>query len=156
PKTFSSAEITDINEVWSRVAEKYSPFNIDVTTQDPGNRADRLTLQVVIGGSYNTWLGDPAGGVSPLGAFFTPGLPNTSFVFSEDGVDTNKQIAEAAAHEAGHNLGLQHHSIFDGTGQKTDEYDPGTAATAPIMGVSYDATRGLWAIGPSSPGVNII
>ena len=47
--TFSTGELASIQEIWSRVAEKYSPFNIDVTTEDPINRADRVTCVIVIG-----------------------------------------------------------------------------------------------------------
>src|SRR5581483_2667975 len=32
PTTFSDSELADINEIWSRVAEKFSPFNLNVTT----------------------------------------------------------------------------------------------------------------------------
>ena len=40
---FSSAELTDIQQYWSFVAEKYSPFNVNVTTVDPGNLNDNQT-----------------------------------------------------------------------------------------------------------------
>ena len=33
---FSAAELDAVQEVWARVAEDYAPFNIDVTTEDPG------------------------------------------------------------------------------------------------------------------------
>ena len=36
PSTFSSAEHDWIQEVWRQVAETYAPFDVDVTTQDPG------------------------------------------------------------------------------------------------------------------------
>ena len=32
PTTFSSGELTAIQQIWSVVAEAYSPFNVDVTT----------------------------------------------------------------------------------------------------------------------------
>ena len=37
PNAFSTTELAAINEIWSRVAEAYSPFNINVTTVDPRN-----------------------------------------------------------------------------------------------------------------------
>ena len=36
PSTFSTAEHGYIQEVWREVSETYSPFDVDVTTQDPG------------------------------------------------------------------------------------------------------------------------
>ncbi|MEO6437047.1 MAG: calcium-binding protein, partial [Tepidisphaeraceae bacterium] len=130
------------------------PFNIDVTTQDPGNRADRRTCQIVIGGD-GKWLGADAGGVAPLGGFFN-GAPNTGYAFSDLFGSDPKNIAEVAAHEAGHLFDLEHHSLFDPTGTKVDEYDPGNGFTAPIMGVAYYAQRGIWANAPSSAGPNVI
>src|SRR5687768_13861319 len=55
PLTFSDGELASIREIWARVSEKYSPFNLDITTQDPGTLADRQTLKVVIGGS-GSWF----------------------------------------------------------------------------------------------------
>src|SRR5690606_4703168 len=34
---FSTTELNNIEEVWRRVAEDFAPFNVDVTTQDPGD-----------------------------------------------------------------------------------------------------------------------
>ena len=39
PSTFSTAEHGWIQEVWRQVAETYAPFDVDVTTQDPGSAA---------------------------------------------------------------------------------------------------------------------
>src|SRR4029077_20181599 len=78
PLNFSVTALSDINEIWRRVSEKYSPFNIDVTTEDPGNRADGRTAQCVIGGD-GVWLGAPAGGVSGLRGFYDPNIPNTNW-----------------------------------------------------------------------------
>ena len=147
---FTSQELSNIRAIWARVAEKYSPFNIDVTTEDPGNRNNLETSCIVIGGD-DTWLGAPAGGVAPLGAFYN-GAPNVGFVFSAEGPDDLQFVAEAAAHEAGHTFGLLHHSTYKDDGTIDQEYDPGTAAVAKIMGVSYFATRGLWSLSPDDTG----
>src|SRR4051794_39727065 len=79
PTTFTVTELSNINEIWARVSEKYSPFNIDVTTEDPGQLTDLESMKVVIGG-LGTWL-PGAGGVAYLGSF-SNGAPNTAWVFS--------------------------------------------------------------------------
>ncbi len=157
--SFSPQEIANINEIWSRVAEKYSPFDINVTTVDPGSYNDYLAYRVVIGGN-GSWLGVIAGGVSPRiglsnnGAFVTS-EPNTSYVFPAN-LDNGdpKIVAEATAHEAGHGFGLQHQSVYQTTSAgfhfKSLEYNPGTTGKVPIMGVSYNSARGLWWFGTST------
>src|SRR4051794_2377695 len=35
PTTFSAQELSNIQLIWQRVAEAYSPYNINVTTVDP-------------------------------------------------------------------------------------------------------------------------
>ncbi|RZI79072.1 MAG: hypothetical protein EOO67_20930, partial [Microbacterium sp.] len=37
--TFTDTELDFVQQVWRRVAEIYSPFDVDVTTQDPGTAA---------------------------------------------------------------------------------------------------------------------
>ena len=43
PDTFSSAERAAIFEIWQRVTEDYAPFDVNVTTADPGVEALRRT-----------------------------------------------------------------------------------------------------------------
>jgi hypothetical protein len=147
--TFTSTELASIQQIWARVSEKYSPFNIDVTTVDPGTYADRVALHAVIGGG-GAWTGVSCGGISYVGAFANSS-PNTSYIFSDNlGMGAAKYVAEAIAHEAGHAFGLQHQSTYSATGALTNSYNPGTSVIAPIMGTSYYATRGLWWYGTSS------
>ncbi len=39
PSSFSSTELANIREIWERVSEDFLPFNVDVTTEDPGINA---------------------------------------------------------------------------------------------------------------------
>ncbi len=149
--TFSDTEMRNIYEVWGRVAEKYSPFNVDVTTVDPGTYNWGQTVRVVIGGN-STWAGGVYGGYGYVNGFTGPD-PNTVFVFPKNlGGGLPKYVAEAAAHEAGHAFGLQHQAAYSATGAQITEYNRGTDATAPIMGFSYYAQRGLWWDGPTQQG----
>ncbi len=169
PTTFSATELSNISEIFQRVAEKYSPFNIDVTTQQPADLSHGKTAMVVIGGD-GSWY-QLAGGVSWVGAFQTgSGLPNVSFAFSNNlslsHHGTPKYVAEAISHEAGHQFGLFHQSDWSG-GSLVNEYSFGTyqfsqdlanqmlpqleepGSKSPIMGNSYYADRGLWWSGTS-------
>ena len=156
PADFNAQELANIQEIWARVAEIYSPFNINVTTVDPGALVNQQSMKVVVGGD-GAWLGQLAGGVSPfnVGAF-TNSEPNLAFAFSQNlaGGDP-KRVALATAHEAGHLLGLVHQSTYNVIFLR-DEYNPGTPEKAPIMGVAYNSARGLWWHGQSRRGWNIL
>ncbi|MEJ7592704.1 MAG: hypothetical protein WKF77_14235 [Planctomycetaceae bacterium] len=150
--TFNAEELRQIEEIWYRVAEDFSPFNINVTTIAPPTLNDFEHVMVVIGGS-NDWA-PAAGGWGAIDGFST-GSANTNYIFS--GLFFNPhQIASAASHETGHTFGLQHQSLYDANGNKTAEYDPGDAASGPIMGVGYGTIRDTWRIGTSSTSATSI
>lgn len=146
--SFSDTELANIREIWARVAEKYSPFNIDVTTADPGNLNDGETLRVVIGGN-GAWSGSLQGGTAYVGGFYSTS-PNTVFVFEDNlGNGDPRYTAENSAHEAGHGFGLRHQNQYNGN-TFVAEYNPGDSLRGPIMGESKYSARGLWWLGPTS------
>ncbi len=163
---FSLTELANIQNMWSRVAEKYSPFDVNVTTLDPAVAAaqagtDTLRqyyydatprlMHTVIGGS-GPWSG--GGGVSYVGVAantYSSGKGfHTNWVFSAQAPNDLQFIAEASAHEDGHGFGLWHQSDYVGT-TLVKEYSKGTGSgvgsAAPIMGNSYNAERGVWKYG---------
>ena len=150
--TWSTAEQDVVRDVWARVAEDYAPFDVDVTTQAPtaaaitrsGASDQQYGTRVLI--DPTTWYqsGCGCGGVAYVGvydntsqhSYYQPAL-----VFTK-GVGTGaKNIAEAASHEAGHNVGLSH----DGTASVG--YYAGHGAWAPIMGVGYSKAISQWSKG---------
>ena len=144
---FSDAELDVVQEVWARVAEDYAPFNIDVTTEDPGTAGlvrcsdedaaygmrasitSDLTMRDVL-------CGGGCAGVAYVGVFdyvqaaqyYEPAfaLPKTTY--------TAAQVAEIVSHEIGHTLGLSH----DGLGSAAYYQDAtGTKIWSPMMGAGY-------------------
>ena len=158
PSSFNSAERERIQYIWQRVAEDYSPFDIDVTTQDPGIEALRKTdtsdtsygVRVVI--SPTPWYGlihnfYPAG-IAYVGSF-TSSSDTPCYVFAEDLSNDEKDIADAASHEAGHTLGLHHDGVTGG-----DAYYYGQGNWAPIMGSGMYRDITQWSKGEYSGANN--
>lgn len=146
----------NITSVFNRVAEDYRPFDINITTDStkylaaPVDKRMRVILTVT-----NDWY-PGAGGVAFVGSF-TWGDDNPCFVFTNAlGVNAPKFIAEAAAHEAGHTLGLYHQSNYDANCNLVSQYHYGVGGGeigwAPIMGVGYYRNFTLWNNGPNPYG----
>jgi hypothetical protein len=152
PASFSTAEQDVVHEVWARVAEDYAPFDVDVTTQQPSQDAINRTnatdqqygTRVLI--DPDTWYqsGCGCGGVAYIGVYDNSGQHDyyqPALVFTK-GVGTGaKNLAEAASHEAGHNVGLSH----DATASVG--YYEGHGSWAPIMGVGYYRGISQWSKG---------
>lgn len=153
--TFNLTERTAIQSVWQRVAEDYAPFDVDVTTQFPGEAA------ITRSGSGDAFYGTRAlispsadaltricgggcGGIAYFDVFDEPtahASVQPAWIFPQSLGDDTKAIAEAVSHEVGHNLGLEH------DGQGTQDYYEGHAAWAPIMGLGYDRPITQWSRG---------
>jgi len=144
PSNMTSDQIT---EIFNRVSEDYRPFNINITTDSTKYWAAPATQRMrVIFTVTSDWYG-AAGGVSYVGSF-TWGDNTPCFVFTALLNYKAKNVAEAASHEVGHTLGLNHQSSYDNYCNKTAEYNAGQGsgeiAWAPIMGVGYYRNFTLW------------
>lgn len=153
--TFNSDELAYIQQVWQIVAEKYSPFDVDVTTQDPGPDAyNRAGLSdptygdhVVISddtAALNATCGGTCSGVALVNTFDSTwrsdGYLEPAWVFSSMTSGSPVLTAHAIAHEVGHTFGLHH------DGDATHEYSSGHANWFPLMGSSIRAV-GQFSIG---------
>ena len=152
PATLGPAEIT---EIYNRVAEDYGIFNLNITTDSTVFLAAPPASRIrVIITPTSSWYGS-AGGVSFVGSFIWAN-DTPAWVFSALLGNSVKKIAEAISHEAGHTLGLQHQSKFDGSCVKTAEYSGGQGTGeigwAPIMGIGYSKNLTTWHNGTSSMG----
>jgi PKD repeat protein len=147
---FSDTELANIQSIWEIIAEDFRPFNVDVTTEDPGLEAIRKTsssdaffgIRVCIGGSSMDWYGSGAGGIAYLDTFGS-NTDTPAFVFpAQLGDGLPKLIADAASHEVGHTLGLTHDGQVGNV-----EYYGGHANWAPIMGSGYQRSVVHWSRG---------
>jgi hypothetical protein len=159
PTTFTDAERAIVIDVWRRVAQDYAPFDIDVTTQDPGQEAitrtgstdDQFGARVLItpdatqsqcgcGGRAYVDVFD----ITSRHAQYQP-----AWVYPQALSNSSKYIADAASHEAGHTLGLSH----DGT--TTSSYYGGSGGWGPIMGAPYSQAVTQWSDGSYPSGNNV-
>ena len=146
---WSAQELADIRSIWQRVAEDFAPFNIDVTTEKPlfetidrSGPTDQTYGTRVVLTSSATRCG--CGGVAYVGVFDEDGTEGGSHAYYQPAFVYNKgakAAAEAATHEAGHNLGLDH------DGSATTGYYQGHGDWAPIMGVGYYEPISQWSKG---------
>lgn len=131
--SFSQEELDNIFYMWRSVAEDYAPFDVDITTQDPGDAVLAGNgVRVAVGGSNSDWLGRSVAGVAAIGLFgdkyYSP-----AFVFpAQLASGLPKYVWEAISHETGHTLGLFHDGYTD-----LGEYYGGQGNWAPIMGAAY-------------------
>jgi Calx-beta domain len=144
--SFSQQELMRIYTSWQRTAEDFSPFDINVTTRDPG--VDALMNS---GGADLTWgaravvsvdnfANCGCGGFAFLNSFTDP-VDTPTFVFNlGDG-----SLGETFSHEVGHMVSLVH----DGTNVGGLAYYRGHGGTATtgwgaIMGAPFDQNVTHW------------
>jgi hypothetical protein len=152
--SFSDGELTAIQDIWRRMAEDFAVFDVDVTTQDPGQ--DAITRSGAADANFGTRVAFSSdamkatcscGGVAYVGVFDNTSSHDAyqpAWVFTTGA----HNAAEAGSHEAGHNLGLSH----DGT--RTTGYYQGHGDWAPIMGVGYYEAITQWSKGEYSGANN--
>jgi len=175
---FNDQEKAYVQTIWQRVAEDYAAFDVDVTTEDPGAdailRADsadqKYGTRAVVSPSLDAESGacgpPPAcGGVAYVGIFDQTGSAYAShqpaWVFPHElggsglgGMGNPKSVAEAIAHEVGHNFGLSHDGLTGGATNQDGACAPtqlayfcGQAMWAPIMGAGYYKPVTQWSRG---------
>ncbi|MFM8890729.1 MAG: Calx-beta domain-containing protein, partial [Planctomycetia bacterium] len=139
--------------IWARVVEDFSPFDVDVTTEEPaledlrklGEGDARWGIRVVIGIDSGD-VAPSAGGVAYLTSFnWNSDTP--CFVFPERLGNSNKNIAEATSHEVGHTLGLNHDGRISPSEGYYYGHGSGATGWAPIMGVGYSKSVVQWSKG---------
>lgn len=155
--SFNNDEKNYIIQAWGAVADDYAMFDVNVTTQDPGDAAINRTnasdavygTRALITQGISAWDSDVCvcGGIAFGNVFklniqmgFEHSYGQPAFIFtSSDYLSSStfdgKLLADVASHEVGHNLNLDH------DGNDVDgEYFQGIGDGlnwAPIMGAGY-------------------
>ncbi len=145
--SFSNAERIEIQKQFQNVAEDFAPFDVNVTTKNPGqaaliksNSADQNYGVRVVNTQATDGFGDGIGGIAYLNSF-DDNADNPVFVFNK-GVNNG---AMTISHEVGHAFGLRH------DGLNGSEYHPGTGsgetAWGPILGAPFFSNLTQWSNG---------
>ncbi len=164
--TFSESEQAAIQEIWQRVAEDYAPFNLDVTTIDPGVEAftaGSQALRVLISTDidqatgnqwhsdqptdYRCYTADACGGVAFRHSWHWASDTPVWVFENRLGNGSVKYVAEAASHEAGHAFGLAHDSVANSDENYYRGHGSGATSWAPIMGSAYTKSLTQWSAG---------
>lgn len=157
----SGLDDTQITEIFQRVAEDYRPFDLNITTDEAVYLAANpfMRMRIIITPT-NSW--SPGVGGAAWVNSFVWGDDTPAFVFNNMlGPNNPKMVAESAAHEGGHTLGLAHQSKYgNDCNTPTEVYSLGVGAGeiawAPIMGNSYYRNMSNWNNGPTPYGCTVV
>ncbi len=155
---FSNSELIEIQRQFQNVAEDFIPFDVNVTTRDPGydalvrsNFADNTYGVRVLNTQNVAGSGAGGGGTAYINSFnWIDDRDNVAFTFNK-GANTGGMTN---SHEVGHTLGLGH----DGLGGQT--YHPGVGSNSspvswgPIMGAPFGKNLSQWSNGDYNNSTN--
>lgn len=157
----SQAEAVALHAIWEAVAEDFAPFDVDVTTQDPGldglvksSPADThygAKAVITSNSPAQVLCTEDCSGIAFLGSFDAYERAGVAWVFNEGLSADIAYTADTISHEIGHNLGLGHHG-----GGGDDKYYQGHGGWAPIMGAGWHRPTTQWSrgdyAGANNPG----
>jgi hypothetical protein len=144
--------------IFTRVAEDFSIFKVNVTTELAKFNAAPTTQRIRVIVTPTSYFFPGVAGVSYVTSF-TWGDDTPAFAFAGN-ANTDKYIAETVSHEAGHAFGCWHQSVYDASCNQVAAYNGGTGdgeiGWAPIMGYPLDKNFTTWHNGKSSLNCNTV
>ena len=145
--TFTQTETDLIEEIYERVAEDFRPFEINVTTVEPGSFRNAQELLISVGGD-GSWSSSNFPTVTPppnraiSGSFDDASLPQTAFVFptryTSPAGQLGKNLAAGISETIAVTMGLEVHENPD------DSRLTGDANVGPILGDGTGSLRDIW------------
>ena len=149
--TFSDSEQASIKRIWQRMAEDFAPFDIDITTERPAAFNNRTAVALITRNTDADGAANPsssAGGVAYVNVFnslqYSKYRP--AWIYHNNLGNSEANIAEAASHEIGHNLGLSHDGKTDGA-DYYGGHGSGDISWGPLMGTGYGRNVSQWCKG---------
>ncbi|MBS0632828.1 MAG: pre-peptidase C-terminal domain-containing protein [Verrucomicrobia bacterium] len=150
--TFSADEQAAIIQIWERVSEDYAAFNVDVTTEQPAVFTNTTGRAVITASTDANGIAMPdgsSGGVAFIDVFGDFDYASSSspvFIYYTNFSGNTANLADAVAHELGHNLGLSHDGQTNGT-EYYGGHGTGETSWGPIMGAPYGRNVTQWSKG---------
>lgn len=150
--SFSDSEQATIIRVWERIAEDFSSFDVDVTTEEPvsfNRNTGRILITDNVDANGVNMPSSGSAGVAYLdvfGDFNYASFYSPALVYANQLSKSAAFMAEAASHEMGHNLSLSH----DGTSGGSEYYGghgSGENSWNTIMGSSSSRNVTQWSKG---------
>ncbi|MEY3910996.1 MAG: hypothetical protein RLY37_464, partial [Verrucomicrobiota bacterium] len=134
---FSDAEKAVVQESFRRIAEHFAPWDVDVTTEDPGVEGLRKTVGGDLAYGIRVVIGPKAFDTSAAGIAyvnsFSDNIDTPCFTFAESSWSA-ALIAGVTSHEVGHTVSLMHHGQSPGDGPYFGGHGSGALSWSPIMG----------------------
>ncbi|HMO15371.1 MAG TPA: T9SS type A sorting domain-containing protein [Pirellulaceae bacterium] len=174
--SFTAVEQAAIKNIWARVAETFTMFNINVTTVDPAAAAGHTSYlarqhyydttarvhHTIIGDGASNFFGGAAG-VSYVGVWDSSNAAgsgrgtNWTFTNRSGGYGSFKRISSVTVHENGHAAGLSHQGDYVGS-TRVNEYSTnnGSTHTRPVTGTGNAQNRIAWAVGRVNTNTSVI
>jgi hypothetical protein len=156
---FNADEGAVISRIWGRVAEDWTPFDVDVTTERPSSIGSTVLWSIITKRPSEAGMGPGVGGVSLFNAGYMPfGLETPTFTFWEPfGATNHSTIADVITQENGHMFGLFHDGLSSATGPFEYYGGHGTGPTSwgPVMGAPLARNVTQWSRGEYPGAINL-